>query len=131
MPDGRPGAGARILLYVQAVVYVVTGAWPLVHLQSFEWVTGEKYDDFLVHTVGLLLFVVGFVLLRALRRAALTTELLLVAAGTAASLLAIDVAYWWNGRLPAIYLADAAAEAIFVAAALRLLRVGAGHERAL
>jgi hypothetical protein len=129
MPAGRPGAGARIVLSVQAVVYVVTGAWPLVHLGSFEWVTGEKYDDFLVHTVGLLLFVVGGVLLLALRRAVLTTELLWAAAGTAASLLVIDVTYWWNGRLAAIYLVDAAAEAVFVAAALRLLRVGAGHER--
>jgi hypothetical protein len=129
MVAGRPGAGARVVLYLQAVVYVVTGAWPLVHLGGFEWVTGEKYDDFLVHTVGLLLVVVGSVMLRALRRTALSSELLWLAAGTAASLLVIDVAYWWNGRLAAIYLVDAAVEAVFVTAALRLLRVGAGHER--
>jgi hypothetical protein len=127
MAGARPGAAARIVLYVQAVVYVVTGAWPLVHLESFEWVTGEKYDDFLVHTVGLLLLVVGAVVLRALRRATLSPELLWVAAGTASSLLVIDVAYWWMGRLPPIYLVDAAAEAVFVAGALSLLRVGAGH----
>lgn len=88
MRSASPGAGVRRVLYVQAFVYVVTGAWPLVHLASFERVTGEKYDDFLVHTVGLLLVVVGVVLLRALRRAALTGELLWLAAGTAASLLA-------------------------------------------
>lgn len=130
MSDGPPGAGgARIVLYVQALVYLVTGAWPLVHLESFEWVTGEKYDDFLVHTVGLLLVVVGAVLLRALRRAVLTAELLWVAAGTAASLLVIDVVYWWNGRLSPVYLADAAIEAVFLVTALRFARRSEPHDR--
>jgi|GEM_PF-6329194 hypothetical protein len=36
-PSGA--GGARFVLYVQALVYVVTGAWPLVHLESFEWAT--------------------------------------------------------------------------------------------
>lgn len=123
-----PGAGARLVLYVQACVYVVTGAWPVAHLASFERITGEKHDDFLVHTVGLLLVVVGAVLLRALRRETLTRELLWIAAGTAASLLVIDVTYWWSGRLPPIYLVDAAAEAVFVAAALRLARMAVDRD---
>jgi putative copper export protein len=122
--EGAPTALAALVrwaLYVQAVVYVVTGLWPIVHLESFEAVTGEKYDDFLVHTVGLLLFVVGAVLLQALRRRRESPELLWIAAGTAASLAAIDVTYWLGGRLAPIYLLDAAAELAFVAAnALRL-----------
>lgn len=68
------------MLHVQGWVYVVTGPWPVVHLASFEAVTGEKYDDFLVHTVGLLLFVVGAVLLRALRIDRLSAEIAALAA---------------------------------------------------
>ena len=37
----------------QGVYYVVSGAWPLVHIDSFQKVTGRKTDLWLVHTVGL------------------------------------------------------------------------------
>lgn len=110
------GSLARRALYAQGVVYVVTGLWPVVHLESFEAVTGQKYDDFLVHTVGLLLAVVGAVLVLALWRRRESPELLWIAAGTAASLAAIDVTYWFAGRLAPVYLLDAAAELAFIAA---------------
>ena len=106
----------RFVLHVQGWVYVTTGLWPVVHLASFEHVTGEKYDDFLVHTVGLLLFVIGASLLRALHAGRPLTDVARVSAGAAASLLAIDVVYFLNGRLPPIYLLDAAAELVFLAA---------------
>ena len=108
--------GARFVLHVQGWVYVTTGLWPVVHLQSFEYVTGEKYDDFLVHTVGLLLFVIGAVLLRALHARRPLADVALLAAGAAASLLAIDVVYFVGGRLPPVYLLDAAAELVFLVA---------------
>ena len=114
----------RFVLHVQAWVYVTTGLWPVVHLESFEHVTGEKYDDFLVHTVGLLLFVVGAVLVYALRTGRLTRELALVAAGTASTLGVIDVVYFLNGRLPPIYLLDAVAEFVFVLAGIAWARAG-------
>jgi hypothetical protein len=116
------GAVLRSVLLVQAWVYVLAGAWPLVHLASFELVTGEKYDDFLVHTVGLLLVVIGATLLGAARRNRVSPELLAVAAGSAASLLVIDIVWFLNGRLAPIYLLDAAAEAVFTVAALVALR---------
>jgi len=109
---------ARFVLLVQGWVYVTAGLWPVVHLQSFEHVTGEKYDDFLVYTVGLLLFVVGAVLLRVLRRRRPLGDVALVAAGAAASLLAIDVVFYLNGRLSPVYLLDAAAEVAFLAAGI-------------
>lgn len=40
---------------MQAVYYFVTGAWVLVHLQSFMAVTGPKTDLWLVKIVGLLI----------------------------------------------------------------------------
>ena len=111
-------SAARFVLHVQGWVYVATGLWPVVHLRSFELVTGEKYDDFLVHTVGLLLVVVGAVLLRALRARRPLGDVALVAAGAAASLLAIDVVYFLGGRLAPVYLLDAAAELVFMLAAV-------------
>jgi hypothetical protein len=112
----------RALLHVQGWLYVVTGLWPVVHLHSFEQVTGEKYDDFLVKTVGLLLFVIGAVLLRGLRLQRPSQELLWLAAGSAAALGVIDVVYYFNGRLWPVYLLDAVVEAAFVIAALVGLR---------
>lgn len=112
-PTHRWRGATRYVLATQGWVYVVTGLWPVVHLGSFEHVTGEKYDDFLVHTVGLLLFVVGAVLLRALRGGRLSTEVVAMAVGTALVLCLIDVVYFANGRLPPIYLLDAAAEFVF------------------
>jgi hypothetical protein len=113
---------ARGLLHVQGWLYVATGLWPVVHLHSFEQVTGEKYDDFLVKTVGLLLFVIGVVLLRGLHLQRLSPELLWLAAGSAAALGVIDVVYYVNGRLWPVYLLDAAVETVFVIAALVGLR---------
>ncbi|HET7204283.1 MAG TPA: hypothetical protein VFI92_13040 [Steroidobacteraceae bacterium] len=104
---------ARFVLLGQGWLYVVTGLWPVVHLGSFELITGEKYDDFLVHTVGLLLFVVGTVLLLAVHRNRLSAEVVAMAAGTALTLCLIDVVYFGNGRLPPIYLLDAVVEFIF------------------
>jgi hypothetical protein len=108
--------GARSVLVVQGWVYVVTGLWPVAHIASFEWVTGEKFDDFLVHTVGLLLCVIGAGLLRALRAASPPAEIVLVASGSALALALIDVVYVANGRLSPIYLLDAAAELVFLLA---------------
>ena len=119
MTAASASAGAaRFVLHVQGWVYVVTGLWPVVHLQSFEQVTGEKYDDFLVHTVGLLLFVIGVVLLRALHARRPLADVALVAAGAAGSLLAIDVTYFVGGRLAPVYLLDAAAELVFLLAGI-------------
>jgi hypothetical protein len=108
--------GARSVLVVQGWVYVVTGLWPVVHIASFEWVTGEKFDDFLVHTVGLLLFVIGAGLLRALRAARPPAEIVLVASGSALALALIDLVYVANGRLSPIYLLDAGVELVFLLA---------------
>ena len=118
------GGAARFVLHVQGWVYVTTGLWPVVHLASFEHLTGEKYDDFLVHTVGLLLFTIGAALLRALHAGRPLADVALVPAGAAASLLAIDVAYFLNGRLPPVYLLDAAAELAFLAAGIVTLVLG-------
>jgi hypothetical protein len=100
----------QILARVQGWFYVLTGVWALVDIDSFEWVTGPKTDDWLVKTVGVLVTIVGGVLLHAARRERITAEIALLAAGCAVGLACIDLVYALNGTISPIYLADTAAE---------------------
>jgi len=107
---------------IQGVYYVLTGVWPLASMPTFEAVTGPKTDDWLVRMVGLLAAVIGGVLLLAIRAGRVTREVLLLAAGTAASFAAIDIVYASGGRISPIYLADAVVELGLGAAAALALR---------
>lgn len=107
---------ARVALYVQAVYYIVAGALPLVSIHLFQAITGPKNDLWLVRTVGLLAFSVGVTILSALRRARITSEIVLLAVLCAASFAAIDVVYVIIGRIGLIYLGDAAVEVAIVVA---------------
>lgn len=102
--------------YVQAVVNVVTGLWPILHLRSFEAVTGPKTDGWLVKTVGALVAVNGVVMAAAGARKRVTPEVAGLAIGQGASLAAIDVIYVSRGRISRVYLLDALLEMLFVAA---------------
>ena len=112
----RPGSGRRWarVCVAQGAYYVLTGVWPLVSLRTFEAVTGPKADGWLVKTVGVLVAVIGAVLLRAGLRGAVDArahpEVPLLATGSAAALAGIDVVYVAKGRIPPVYLADAAVE---------------------
>jgi len=102
------------LAVAQGVFYVGTGVWPLVHLRSFEAVTGPKPEGWLVKTVGALIAVVGGALLLAGLRRRVSPELRLLAAGSAASLAAVDVIYSPQ-RISPVYLLDAVAEGVLIA----------------
>ena len=71
----------------QGIYYSVSGAWALVHIESFMRVTGPKHDVWLVKSVG------G----------------MLVASGVGLILAA------WKGVISRIYLADAGVETAFLA----------------
>lgn len=101
---------------VQGIYFIITGIWPLVHMRSFVAVTGPKIDLWLVKTVGLLVLVVGAVIGMAAYREEVSAEVAVLAVGSAASLMAIDVVYSAKRVISKIYLADAVAEAILVAA---------------
>ena len=101
---------ARATALGQGVFYLATGVWPLLHMGSFEAVTGPKTDDWLVRTVGVLVAVVGAVLVQAGRRGRVTAEIALLGAGSALGLAAIDVVYSLSGVISSIYLLDAVVE---------------------
>jgi hypothetical protein len=98
------------LALLQGVFYILTGVWPLVDIGSFQLVTGPKTDLWLVKTVGVLVAVIGAALLVAARRRSLGDEIVVLAAGSALGLAAIDIIYSLSGRISAIYLGDAAVE---------------------
>jgi hypothetical protein len=104
------GSGAVAVALVQGGFYAATGVWALVDLDSFMAVTGPKVDHWLVKTVGALVTVIGGVLLAAARSRRVTAEIVLLGAGSALALAAIDVVYVSLGRISSIYLLDAFAE---------------------
>jgi hypothetical protein len=96
------------LLAFQSGYYGVTGIWPILHLPSFEAITGPKTDDWLVHMVGLLAVAIGVVLgVATARNRVRSPEVVLLAATSAAAFAAIDLWYGSSGRISPVYLADA------------------------
>jgi hypothetical protein len=112
----------RSALTAQGVYYVASGIAPFVSRRAFEAVTGRKREWWLVQTVGLLVTTVGAGVLSAVARDRVTPELAGIAAGSAASLAAIDVVHVARGRIAPTYLLDAAVEAAFLAAVARGVR---------
>jgi len=105
----------RFLATSQGLYYLVAGVWPVLHIDSFQSVTGAKTDLWLVRTVGLLIAVIGAAIFAARRRPVLLAETFLLAAGSAAVLGAVDVVYALRGGISRIYLLDAVPEAALVA----------------
>jgi hypothetical protein len=104
-----------LVALAQAFYFSLTGIWPLVSMATFEAVTGPKFDDWLVKTVGVLVSVIGGVLAVAGLRRAITLEILLLAVGSAVALAGIDVVYVAKRRISPVYLLDALAEVILIA----------------
>ena len=118
-----PGAEVRRLVaIVQAGYFLVTGIWPLLHMRSFEWISGPKVDRWLVKTVGALIAAIGSAIGLAAWRKRLTPEIELLAVSTAVSLAAVDVVYVARRRIRWVYLLDAVAE-LGLAAAWGLARL--------
>ena len=101
---------------------VLSGAWPLLHMPSFEYVFGPKSDLWLVRTVAGLLVANGITQLTA--RTDRSTTARTVGVGTAATLAAIDLAYAPSGRISRMYLLDAAVELAWIAVWSRVRRPG-------
>ncbi|YCK79777.1 hypothetical protein M1D89_01740 (plasmid) [Arthrobacter sp. D3-18] len=95
------------------------GLWPLVHMRSFEAVSGHKTDDWLVRTVSGLLLTIGLEQLRHASGTEGAASAKRLGIGTAATLAAIDLIYATTGRIRKIYLLDAVFELFLIIAWLR------------
>lgn len=109
---------------VQGVYFFITGVWPLLHIESFIWLSGPKYDIWLVETVGILLALIGLHMFVAGYFRRIHVETFLIAAGSAAALATVDIYYVAIGRIWEIYLLDAGIEVIFVILWLMISRRG-------
>jgi hypothetical protein len=104
----------RTTALLQGIYFTITGIWPILHIRSFEAVTGPKKDKWLVKTVGVLVAVVGVVLTASARKGQPSKDLEAVAVGSAAALSAVDVVYVSKKRISPIYLLDTVAEAFLI-----------------
>jgi len=118
VPPGtrKASALATALLWGQGLYYLVTGVWPLVSIETFQLVTGPKTDHWLVMTVGILIVAVALTLLVAAWRRQNPPEVAVLAIASALGLTAIDVLYVAKQVIAPIYLADAMAEVVLIAA---------------
>jgi hypothetical protein len=101
--------------FVQGVFYVATGLWPIVHLRSFEAVTGPKYDKWLARTMGGMITAVGTALIAGAFERRQSRALRILGIGSAVALGLADVIYAARGRISKVYLGDAIAEGALVA----------------
>jgi hypothetical protein len=99
---------------LQGIYYVATGMWPLVHMPSFVFITGPKFDLWLVRAVGLLILVQGIVIISAAVYRRISKEILLLSVGAAAGLTFIDIYYASIDRIWDVYLLDALAEVVLI-----------------
>src|SRR5512143_2128348 len=102
----------HLVALVQGIYFFVTGIWPILSMRTFLKVTGPKTDLWLVRTVGLLLAVIGAALICAQINAQISTSIILMAIGSALSLVVIEFIYVAKRVISPIYLADAIAELI-------------------
>jgi hypothetical protein len=104
------------VLRVQAAYYALTGAWPIIHIASFEAITGPKLERWLVRTLGGTVAAIGASLWTAARGLNPGPETTVLAIGSAAALGTSDAIYALKRRISPIYLADAAVQIALIAA---------------
>jgi hypothetical protein len=116
---GNPRVRHRLAL-LHGVYYLITGAWPLLSMRTFQWVTGPKVDRWLVRMVGILAAVIGGALVRdGPGRDATRRPDAGLAVASALGFTAVDVVYVARGRISRVYLLDAVMELGLVVAWLR------------
>jgi hypothetical protein len=102
----------RILAISQGIYYLITAVWPILHIESFMWVTGPKFDIWLVKTVSVMILASGLCIFLAGLNRRITPEIVLLAVGCALGLSIIDIYYSFTGTISKIYLLDAVPEII-------------------
>lgn len=112
MDNANSILNARLLALLQGFFYLITGLWPVFHIESFMDVTGPKMDIWLVKTVGVLITVIGTGLLMAAAIKQVNLPVMFIAGFAAIGLMFIDVIYVSINVIPPVYLLDALAELI-------------------
>lgn len=101
---------------VHGLLYVTSGLWPVVHLKSFEAVTGRKRDRWLVRTTGALIAAIGSALVVGAFEGRRNRTVKTLGIASAATLGGASVYFTARGDVPPIYLGDAVMEAALIGA---------------
>ena len=104
----------NLVALVQGGYFIVTGMWSIVHIESFQWITGRKTDLWLVKTAGILLTVIGSVLVLATTRDQINLPVVVLGTASAAGLIAIEAVYVFKQVISRVYLLDALIEVVFI-----------------
>ena len=104
----------RTLLITQTCYYLLTGIWPLIHIDSFLAVTGPKCDVWLVKTVGALLIPVSLCLGSFLFTSGSLLPAAILGSTAAVAFISIDFYYALNDVIRDIYIADGVAQLVLI-----------------
>src|SRR5688500_7588908 len=113
------------LAWLQGLYFLLTGAWPLVSVRTFQLVTGKKTDHlvadppaeadhWMLFTISGLIIAIALVMLAAAWKRRISFDVALVGIASAAALTLIDIVYVARGTIAPIYLLDAAAELVII-----------------
>ncbi len=92
----------------QGMYYMITGLWPLLHVGSFEAVTGQKMDKFTLRSTGLMIVIVGAILALASREKRPDPGFTALGVGSAVGLATLEVVN--AQRIRQVYLLEALGE---------------------
>lgn len=99
------------VLLFQAIYYFPSALWAIVHIKSFEEVTGSKTDRWLVYTVSSLLLSSSLVFFYSgFRKENVPIETIILSISNCLSLILIDVIFVTRRIIKRIYLLDALVE---------------------
>jgi hypothetical protein len=107
---------AKTLARAHGAFNVVTGAWPILNMFTFELALGPKEDTWLVKTVGGLLATGGLTQLASPPTEDALVQTRRVGIAISGTLLAIDLWYGGKGRISRRYLLDAVMQAAWLTA---------------
>jgi energy-converting hydrogenase Eha subunit E len=95
-----------LLAMAQGAYDMVGGLWPLIHMPSFEAVTGPKEDDWLVRSVAGILLVMGAVLMFDAFRHHVSHSVRIMAGGISAVLAIVALVSSLAGFISLLYFID-------------------------
>ena len=98
---------SRTLAWTQGGYYLATGLWPILHLRSFEKLTGPKPEGWLTKTLGGVIAAVGATFVLAAQRKHVSLEMRVLGFTSALAFAVSDTLYPMKGRIAKTYLADA------------------------
>jgi hypothetical protein len=95
---------------MQGIYLLATGIWPVIHLQSFMFITGPKTDTWLVKTVGLITVAASISIISLSKNG----RSLITGISIACAFAIVDFSYAFSGVISKVYLIDGFIEMLFI-----------------